>query len=476
MRKTKRLILALLAMTGLTTAWASDLPGSKPDSNAAKSSYAVTWTGTTDVVYNAQPHAIIATYFDGSATITLDLTYSNGVEVRNTAPVNAGAWTVTATAPAGITLTNATAMLNIQKAPVYVTGAAAAVAKFDDGSPAGTVTNNGILNGVYGTDQVGHVTTAIFEHYTPGVLSTNDTINLYYALAGDDPEMLGNYVIVPSVQLYTPNGAVIPNIVPGSSSYPNGIHIDSYGYCNGSSYGIDYYLAPGGNPDQYRIDFADARFTDIGWTNVSAPSISSATGTINVTFPDVDVPTGNYDMNIYFRDSRYPGLESQPFAATFHINLPASYTQPLFDDVIALVDTCNCFSEIQWYHNGVAIPGANGFFYREEGGLTGDYFVVAKMNGVWTTTCPQNDVTTLINDNSQGITVNAYPNPTTESVNVTIEGAEQFSHTLSVISTVGVEMMRGTFEGNSATIDMQNYQNGSYMVNVDGIVVRVIKK
>jgi hypothetical protein len=163
------------------------------------------------------------------------------------------------------------------------------------------------------------------------------------------------------------------------------------------------------------------------------------------------------------------------------MNLPSSYTMPLFDNVIALIDTCNCFSDVQWYHSTdggntwTAIDGANGYFYREEGGLTGQYYVSVKMNGVQTFTCPQTDMETLVSDNNQNALVNAYPNPTVDNVTITIEGSENIVHTFRVISTLGVEMARGAFEGESFTIDMQGYQHGNYMVNVDGNVIRVIK-
>ena len=65
MRKTKHLFLALLAVSGLSTAWASNLPGSKPDSTAAKTAYDVVWTGETNVVYNGQPqNGLTASYVD----------------------------------------------------------------------------------------------------------------------------------------------------------------------------------------------------------------------------------------------------------------------------------------------------------------------------------------------------------------------------------------------------------------------------
>ena len=468
MRKTKHFFLAFLAVTGLSTAWASNLPGNGPDNDPAKTSYTVVWTGETDVIYDAHPQdGITAVYVDGdNVTHTLTLTYTNGTEVRTTAPVNAGAWTVIANSPSGISLVGATTMLNIQPAPVYVTGAAAEIAKFADGTLIGVVTNNGVLNNVMGNDQIGHVTSAVFDN---GSLGTGKTITLHYALTSSDPTMLNNYVVTPTSQFYTDNGVVIPNMLPDNSFGQNGIDIATTGYCTGNGYNISYRLTSGA-PDQFSIDFADARFSDIDWTNISTP------GSLNITFPNADVPSGNYAMTVYFRDSRYPNLVSNPITVNFNINLSSSYTMPLFDNVIALVDTCNCFSNIQWYHNGVAIPGANGFFYREEGGLTGEYFVTADMNGVPTATCPQTDMNTLISENSQSATVNVYPNPTTENITLSISGSENVFHTYTVISTVGVEMMRGAFQGDNFTIDMRNLQHGNYMVNVDGIVVRVIKK
>lgn len=484
MRKTKHLFLALLAVTGLsTTTWASDLPGTDPDSNVAKTSYTVQWTGESNVIYTALPqNGFSASYVDGNdVSHTLSLTFTNGTEVINTPnyPVKVGSWTVTAHASQpDVTLLNDTAHLNIQRAPVFVTGALAEIAKFADGSPAGVVTNNGVLNGVLGNDDVTHRTTAIFSDYN--TVDTGKTITLWYSLMGSDT---ANYYLNPSSQFFTNSGVVIPNMLPDLTIQntdvtiaQNGIDIYAYGYCTGTGYSIAYHLVSGAAPDQYRIDFADTRITDVNWTALSTPG---ATGTVDINLP-VDLPTGDYVMCVIFRNSIYPGLESQPLTVTIHVNLPETYTMPLFDNVIALVDTCNCFTDIQWYHRADAtsawapIPGANGYYYREEGGLTGEYFVKAKMNGVDTYTCPQTDMATLIADDKP-VTVNAYPNPTSESVTISIEGSDATVHTLSIISTMGVEMLRGTFEGTSVTVDMQSYPRGSYMVAVDGMVVRVIR-
>lgn len=488
MRKTKHFFLALLAVTGLSTVWASDLPGSDPDSTAAKTSYTVQWTGTNDVTYNAAPQNVLsASYVDDNSTthnLTLTFTNEDGSVVLTAPqyPKNAGAWTVTASTPqAGVTLTNATKTLNIHQAPVHVDNAAAEVAKFADGSLAGVTTDNGTLVGVLGNDPVGHKTTAIFSDAFVG---TGKTITLHFALVGDDSVMLHNYVMTPSSKFYTNSGVVLPNIVPNNNipstddvTPQSGIEFSAYGYCTGNTYNINYQLISGA-PDQFSIDFDDSRLTDINWTFLP---VAGSNGTLTITLPAVDMPMGDYSMNVYFRDSRFPALISNPFIADIHINLPQTYTMPLFDNVIALVDTCNCFTDIQWYHstdggaNWTAIPGANGFFYREEGGLTGQYFVKAKMDGVETSTCPQSDMQTLISDASQSAKVAAYPNPTVDNVTISIDGSENPIHTFTVISTMGAEMMRGAFEGNTYTFDMSHFQHGSYMVNVDGNVVRVIK-
>lgn len=477
MSKTKHIILALLAVTGISTAvWA--------DNNGPKTAYPVQWTGATTVTYTAQPqNGLSASYVDGNnVTHALVLTFTNGTEVITAPnyPVNVGSWTVTATSPqTSDQLEGATTFLNIQPALVSVTGAAAEIAKFADGTLDGVVTEQGTLNGVLGNDNVGHLTTAIFSS---GNVGTGATITLHYALVGDTT-LVHNYYMSPASQVYTNSGVIIPNILPNMNyqggegiNTQNGIDLSAYGYCNGTGYSIDYHLSSG-NPDQYRIDFVDPALTDVAWSDLST---AGANGTFDVNLP-ADLATGDYAMNLIFRDSRFTALESNPITVNIHVNLPETYTMPLFNNVIALVDTCHCFTDIQWYHRAnagdawAAIPGANGYYYREEGGLTGEYFVSARMNGVMTFTCPQTDMATLIADEEQPANVKAYPNPTTESVSVTISGSNNATHVLHVVNTVGIEMESRTFEGETTTIDMQSYPRGNYMVSVDGMVVRVIR-
>ncbi|MBQ4033509.1 MAG: T9SS type A sorting domain-containing protein, partial [Paludibacteraceae bacterium] len=53
---------------------------------------------------------------------------------------------------------------------------------------------------------------------------------------------------------------------------------------------------------------------------------------------------------------------------------------------------------------------------------------------------------------------------------------EAQSHTLQIVNMAGVEVLNTTFEGASTRIDLANFQEGTYMVSVDGIVVKVIKQ
>ena len=80
---------------------------------------------------------------------------------------------------------------------------------------------------------------------------------------------------------------------------------------------------------------------------------------------------------------------------------------------------------------------------------------------------------TLISE--EPVSVKMYPNPTAGEVSVTITNATSVNHTLRVTNTAGVVLEDHAFEGNTTTIDMSRYQRGSYIVSIDGNVVRVIR-
>ena len=262
-----------------------------------------------------------------------------------------------------------------------------------------------------------------------------------------------------------------------NSEVQNGFEINTYGYCNDNSYRLKYYLLSG-EPDQYKVEFDDNRFFDVDWTELATVGPE---GTIDLEIP-ADIPTGDYNMTVFFRNSDYTAFDSEPIEVSFHVNLPETYTVPLYDNVIALVNTCECFTDVQWYHRDnsnadwQAISGATGYYYRQVGGLTGEYFVSAKMNGVSTYTCPQTDVKTLYGAPKKVAKVHVSPNPIENNATVSIEDTENLEHSLRIINVMGNVIEVRTFNGNTTSIDMGAYPTGSYMINVDGIGVKVIRK
>ena len=250
----------------------------------------------------------------------------------------------------------------------------------------------------------------------------------------------------------------------------NGIEVEAYGYCAGP--GAVRYRLSSGQPNEYRLAFAHAAFPAADWTPITTP------GSIDIEVP-AGLVTGDYSAVLQFRHSSWPELTSAAIPVVIHVNLPETYVQPLFNDVIALVDTCQCLTDVQWYHREAGetewtlIPGANDYYYHQEGGLTGEYFVSAKMNGVETYTCPQSDMGTLITDGN--ITLTAYPNPTASVVTLTLDGSRRASHEVRVLTTTGIELERRSFEGDSLRMDLSAYPRGSYIVSVDGMAVRVIR-
>ena len=373
--------------------------------------------------------------------------------------------------------------LTVNKAHVYVSDAEAQIAKFADGHANAVVLEQGILNGIKLNDPIAHVTTAAFSSAD---VAEHLTITLSYELTGD-AALLNNYNLDPTSDIFTNEGVIIEPFIPDNEEKPEdkeatvneGIEIYAYGYCDGSGYSLKYHLESG-NPDQYKIDFADSRFTDVDWTNLV---ITGKDGTIDIEIP-VDMPTGDYTMTVYFRDSRFDWLESRQFNVTFHVNLPETYVRPLFDNVIALVDTCECLTDIQWYWRANStdlwqpIEGANGYYYHVDGKLTGEYFVSAKMNGEPTFTCGQADMETLYGADQQAEApvVRAYPNPVVNSTTVTIENSIEWIHNIRIVNLMGAEVMNATFEGDKTSVEMSGYPQGNYMISVDGIVVKVMKK
>ena len=440
--------------------------------------YDVVWNGDLTTTYTAMPYSgLSASYvnnMDVLKNVTLTFVKGSEVYVAPNYPTNAGVYTVTATpVTAGDSLnpSTSTVTLTILPATVTVEHCVVIITKFYDGNDIAAVAEVGDLSGILGSDELTHTVEA---HYDNPNLGSDKDVTITYAIAGAS---LANYQLQ-STQKVVHNGAIIEDMRPdpaysGEDGYNNGLEVEAYGYCSGTG-AIEYHLISG-NPDQYRLVFDDPAIPNVNWKGLSTPGW---TGTININIP-AGIPTGDYTATLNFRNHNYPTLLSPDIKVKFHVNLPETYVMPLFSDVIALVDTCHCLTDIQWYHRETGdpqwtlIPGANDYYYTQEGGLTGEYFVSCKMNGVDTYTCPQLDMNTLVSD--QPVSVKAYPNPTPGQVSINVTNSNAATHTLRVTNIAGVVLETSTFSGDTVTVDMSRYQHGTYIVSVDGAVVQVVR-
>ena len=100
------------------------------------------------------------------------------------------------------------------------------------------------------------------------------------------------------------------------------------------------------------------------------------------------------------------------------------------------------------------------------------------MNGVPTYTCGQEDMETLYgaDKNQPQAQVSAYPNPVESNTTVTIQNSTYWNHNLRVVNLMGIEVLNTAFEGDETVVNMSGFVSGNYMISVDGITVKVMKK
>ncbi len=444
--------------------------------------YPLTWEHADDtVVYTSEPIDMVrATFTHDGVTDTAILHFFNhGDGIMYDLPLRAGIYTVTARPQDTVFLLgDSVKSFTVDRARVAVGEFEVAKEKFYDGNDTAEIITMAELGGVLGNDEVflGNV----YAKFSDATVGEGKSIIVYYGIAGVN---VANYKLDTNAWLAATDGAIIMPFNVNEDTAASGIAVNAYGYCAGSDT-IRYFLQDGsGIPDEYLLVFSDDAVAQgfdntVGWQALDAAN----PGIILIDVP-ATAASGLYNAMLFFRDHNHPTLISDTSFIGFVVNLPETYTMPLFSDVIALVDTCHCFTDIHWFHSTdggatwTEVTEAQGkYYYQEEGGLTGQYRVAAKMNGVAIFTCPQTDVTTLIVDGTQAASVKVYPNPAVETATVSISNSDADIHTLRVMSIVGAEMENTTFSGDSYDLDLRGYSNGSYTVSVDGIVVRVIKK
>lgn len=433
----------------------------------------VVWNGGFVTNYTAEPYTgLTASFTDTLSGQTVDclLTYTNGDATSNTA-VRTGIYTVTASAADTnyhLSDSTVTRLLTIMPAVVSVNGATAELRKTFDATDVAVVTNPGTVAAL-GNDDLTVSTVAHFDNANPG---TGKAIIANYTLGGAD---LAQYTLARTSDTIATNGEILEPMVIDADyeGSDNGIIADAAGYCGGDEADIAYYLESG-NPTDYRLYFDSAAraqgFTDVAWTAIAT------VGQLDIDVP-VDAQAGTYTANMRLRNEL--GDSSALIAVRFQVNMSKNYVRPLFSDVMAVVDTCGCISDVQWYEDGVYV--GDGYYYQAANGTAGHTYHIqatftdADGNQSTAVTCEQDDLSTLATEQPLA-EVSVYPNPVADEATVAISNSTAATHSLRVLNQLGVVVFSASFEGESATVNMADFGRGSYMLSVDGVVVRVIKR
>ena len=443
--------------------------------------YGLTWVGvggTTPYTGNAIDN-ISATFTDDNGnTVNANLRYIdiNGNESSSITTV--GSYRVIASSPNPNYHFNADTVRTIVIVPdtLTVTGTVVEDTKLYDGTFDAVVVADGVLNTVHGNDDVVlNPVTARFTDATPG---DGKTIVAHYTISGAD---MANYVLDTNYAAIVVNsGAIVAPILPNVFYGENG---GGYHNAYDPAFNFNGFCTPvatvnikltSGNPDQYTLDFnaaAEAEgFADVAWT-----------ATVDDTTIQFNIPAtakaGDYSVALSLREAAYPQYASAPITVNFSVGMNKDYVTAIFGDVLTVVNKGEVlnYDQYNWFCNGVEI-GQYGQYYQDPNGLSSsNYYFVQLTNsttGAVARTCPQTFVDVLAEDS---VFLYTYPNPTTDTVNVTVSN-ERSTHVLSVMNVMGQVIFTTKFEGENYDIDLSGYANGSYTITVDGATVRVIKK
>lgn len=248
--------------------------------------------------------------------------------------------------------------------------------------------------------------------------------------------------------------------------------VKAEGYCKGENEFIGFTSDPSaGKPNEFKMVFSEeARqqgFEDLDWTMV--PSDEK----IEFNIP-ADCQEGNYTATITFRNE--DTLQSAAIEIPFTINLSEEFTVAIFRDVISVVnDGVRKFETYQWYHNDEIIEGATLPYYQEKGGLSGNYYVVVN-EGTENEfrTCTRNNFYNPLNK-TRDIIIS--PNPVEEIAYIKlINFKEEAEHTITIYNEFGAVIYEGTFEGEESSISATQLVGGQYLINIDGLTAKMIKK
>lgn len=241
--------------------------------------------------------------------------------------------------------------------------------------------------------------------------------------------------------------------------------IPAFGYCPNTEDVIRYSLLNSEAPSEYKIVFSDEAkavgFVDVDFTKVDADN------EVKIVIPDC--PADVYRASIQFKNKI--NSVTPFFDVDLRVNLSNEYILDIWHDVVSVVNTENIFREYQWYHNDVKVGGATLPYYCEKKGLSGSYYLEAvTSDGRQLRTCKK------WFDNATNTTLSVYPNPTSEKATVELSVDNGATHSLTVTNASGVVVLNSSFVGRKTQIDFRSLAPGAYIVEVDGLTVKEIRK
>lgn len=241
--------------------------------------------------------------------------------------------------------------------------------------------------------------------------------------------------------------------------------IPSFGYCPNTEDVIRYTLLNSESPTEYKIIYSEeaklAGFVDVDFTRITADN------EVKIVIPDC--PANVYRARIQFKNAI--NSVTPFFDVDLRVNLSSDYITDIWKDVVSVVNTENIFTQYQWYHDDVKIGGANSPYYCEKKGLTGNYYLeTVTTDGKQLRTCKK------WFDYGFNTTLSVYPNPTYDNATAELSVDNGSTHMVTITNTSGVVVFSSTFVGRKTQLDFRRLPSGTYVVSVDGLSVKEIKR
>lgn len=178
------------------------------------------------------------------------------------------------------------------------------------------------------------------------------------------------------------------------------------------------------------------------------------------TIPDTAAPIGIIYITV--------SSGNENVTKTIHYQMRRRIVTTMWDDVITIDNTTGNYESYKWYHNGEFV--GEKAYYQEVGGLTGSYYVVATTtNGTEIESCGD----TFSRPAEQSIS--AYPNPTIDKVYV--KSSKWNSGDRVTITDENGKVWKNYYvtDTENAEFDLNNLLQGTYIINVGGESVSIIK-